>query len=105
MPSLETFEIRFGRADFCCAVGFRPHLGIKFEPISETISLPLNRLNAETTTLNLGVGRSITYSTEDDVSNSKIFLQLLEKNDFEEFQNIATAEFSLRYGRNLKIRL
>lgn len=96
MPSLETFQIRFGRAEFCCAVGFRPHIGIKFEPIAENISVPLTRLNAETTSANLATGRSITYSTTDNVQNSNISLQLLERNDFDEFQKIATAHFALR---------
>ena len=74
MPSLETFEIRLIRAEFTCAVGFRPHLVIRFEPIEENILLPLPNLNAEILCDNLAAGRMITYSTNHDVKNSKVYL-------------------------------
>jgi len=98
MRSIESFEIRFGRADFCCAVGFRPHLALHFEPIAENICISLDKLNAETTSANLGIGRCVTYVTNANVRSPKVSLQLLEKNDFNEFQKIATADFFLKNG-------
>jgi len=96
--SLESFEIRFGRADFCCAVGFRPHLALSFEPISETIIIPLTALNAETCSIDLGCGRAINYVTSGNVRDSAVQINLLEKNDFDEFQKIGFAHFRLRNG-------
>ena len=144
--SLESFEIRFGRADFCCAVGFRPHLGnrllitnpyygwmflirpflsfwhiyrssysgsktarrpliiiistcslaLSFEPISETIIIPLTALNVETCSNDLGCGRAINYVTSGNVRDSTVQINLLEKSDFDEFQKIGFAHFRLR---------
>jgi hypothetical protein len=96
MQSLQSFEIRFGRADFYCAIGFQPFLGIHFEPISEHISVPLPRLNAETTSANLDTGKSITYSTADNTRSARVTLKLLDKNDVGEFSHIGTGNFNLR---------
>jgi len=42
MTKLETFEIRFGRAEFGCGIGFKPHIAIGFGPLEEKILGTLN---------------------------------------------------------------
>ena len=77
MTKLETFEIRFGRAEFGCGIGFKPHIAIGFGPLEEKILVPLPKMDCETTCLNLAVGKRITYSTPADVWDSPVILYLL----------------------------